>query len=689
MMDIIPFLKVNSDYYVLITNEVKECMELDISLFFNKSMLDFPSENNKVKKHIVNEILLFTNIKVNSDYYIYKDTKTIILYKKKNIIESLFQENQDFEYYLGLDKINNFRLKNKSYLLENLFNERKNHIVECLDILAKYCFCNEYSLWLYNGITKVMTREAASKHEGQDYVEKGGNTTLFDFIESGLQYDIRKPKKEYANKVGFGKMKTLNRILIPLDNNGNEEYCGVLNFYSLLENYNIKDETIKFIQSYLKTRMIEKRESIHLALERFEKQLTSSYDLTDNQPFLDDVVEKIAKEFKFETCSIFVTNNNILKLISTHNAEYSGSPRFPVEYPLDGDGLSIKTIKENRIVFSYDLKNDKRNSHFFDEPKTLRSTNWIGIPLKWNDQVKGILRVSNKYCLDENGNRKIKSLSYEDFIYLKAACGSISSILRIIELIQKHVSEISELEQKTTELEQKTTELENFSRIFLHEIRTPISKFSLSPISIKKILNRGTVDAITLAIVEKRLDDITVLGDRLSFITHVYYYDQMVLPQKIEKVNVLSDIIYPIVNITREYVKTKWKIDIVHDGDSLRGYLVLGDKRLLNIVLNTLVDNAAKYSTEEKVPIKIYGKRDIVNNMFKIYVSNYGFPIDDNEVDEIFIDKKRGRFVVENKLEGTGIGLSLAKKIMINSNGDLKLISNKNPITFEITIPTF
>ena len=75
--------------------------------------------------------------------------------------------------------------------------------------------------------------------------------------------------------------------------------------------------------------------------------------------------------------------------------------------------------------------------------------------------------------------------------------------------------------------------------------------------------------------------------------------------------------------------------------------------------------------------------------MFKIYVSNYGFPIDDNEVDEIFIDKKRGRFVVENKLEGTGIGLSLAKKIMINSNGDLKLISNKNPITFEITIPTF
>ena len=273
-MDIIPFLKINADYYVLITNEVKECVELSPTLFFNKSMFAILEQNIKIKKGIVNVLLQQANIKVKTDYFIFKDAKTIVLYKKKSLLESVFYENQDYEYYLGLDKINNFRIRNKSFLLENLFNERENRINVCLDILAKYCFCNEYSLWLYNGITKVMTREASSKNDGHDFADKASNTTLFDFIESGLQYEIRKPIKEFANKVGFGKMNTLNRILIPLDNNGNKEYYGILNFYSLLENYNIKDETIKFIQSFLKTRMIEKRESIHLALERFEKKLS-------------------------------------------------------------------------------------------------------------------------------------------------------------------------------------------------------------------------------------------------------------------------------------------------------------------------------------------------------------------------------------------------------------------------------
>ena len=676
-MEIIPFLKINTEYYILITDEVKECKKLNPSFFFNKSILIDLKEKETVIKGVVNEILKGVNIRVTSDYNIYKDPKTIVLYRKKRKLESIFKKKQDYEYYLGLQKINTFRIQNKSFLFENLFNEKKIHIGSYLNILMNYFFCDEYTFWLYNGITHIMTREASSYSKDQIHINRTNDTSLFDFVDSGLMYEIRKPNRKYAEKFGLDKMKTLNRIYVPLEN---KDFYGILNFYSTLENFSLKDKAIKFLQSYIKTRIIENRESMHLALESFEDRLSSGYDLTNYQPFLDDIVEKISNEFKFETCSVFIIKDNMLELISSHNPEFSGKPRFPIRYSLDGEGLSIRTIREEGLVYSYDLQNDKRNSHFYDEPKKLPPTNWIGIPLKWNDQVRGILRVSNKYYLDGQ-ERKIRSLRYEDFIFLKAACSSVSSVLRIIELIQKHVSEINNLENKTDELE-------NFGRVFLHEIRTPISKFSLSLISIKKILRKGSVDANTLSIVEKRLDDITVLGDRLAFITNVYYYEQMVQPVKIEKINVLSEIVFPIINITREYVRTKWKVDIIHDGISLRGHYVLGDKRLLNIVLNTLVDNAAKYSTEEKKPIEIYGKSDILNNVFKIYVSNYGFPIYDDEVDEIFKDRKRGRYVTSNRLEGTVIGLDLAKKIMKNSNGDLKLISNKNPITFEITIPS-
>jgi len=686
-MDIIPFLKINTEYYVLITDEVKESLKLDSSLFFTETMLKSLKDNFKILQKDISAILRNTNIQVNCDYYIYKDSKTIILYKKKKLLGNVFQESHDLGYYLGLDRINNFRINNKSFLLENLFSEKLHQLSDYLRILMNYSFCNGYSLWLYNGITKVMTREASSQSDGLDFADKTSDTTLFEFIDSSMQYEIRKPRKEYAVKIGMSHMKTLNRILIPMKTIDNNEYCGILNLYSNLENYNLRDETIKFIQSYINARMIEKRESIHIALERFEEQLSATYDLNDYQPFLDDVVKKISNEFKFEICTVFIISGNNLELISSHNAEYSGKPKIPVKYSLEGNGLSIETIKKGEIGFSYDLKNDKRNSHFYDEPKNLPSTNWIGIPLKWNGKVKGLLRVSNKYFLDDKENRKIRNLSYEDFVYLKAACSSVSSILRIIELIKEHKADINDLEEKAIELEEKTTELENFNCMLLHEIRTPISKFSSSPDIVKTLLRKLNINSDTLSIIERKLDDITVLGDRLAFITNVYYYDQVAQPTIIEELNVLADIVYPILNITKDYYKTKWKIDIRYDGDGLRGNIVIGDKRALNIVLNSLVDNAAKYSTLDKKPIEIYGKRDIINNMYKIYVSNYGFPIFDDEIDEIFKDRKRGRYVTSNKLEGTGIGLSLAKKIMKNSNGDLKLVSNRNPITFEIAIP--
>lgn len=683
-MNIFPFLKVNDNYCVLITDEIKECTKVKSSFFLPISSIDFLKNGEKLNSELVNELLKDLHIQVEHDYFVFKNDYSIVLYRKPNILEALTIKRNTDKYFSGLQKIDSFKNNNKSYLLLNLFDEKKNNIGHYLKILMSFCLCNEFSFWLYNGITQTMTLEASSLTSKQLFRTRSDDTSLFEFIDKKIEYESRIPNKIYTNGSVLDHMKTLNRVLIPLESN---EHYGILNFYSEFENFDLKSDTIKFLRAYIKNRFSIYKEAMHISFENFENELSKSYDLTDYQPILNDVVKRISNEFKFETCSVLLKKDSSLHLISSHNYIYSGKPKNPVVYSLNSSGLSLETIRTNKTTYSYDLKNDERNSHFYDEPKELESSNWIGIPLVWDNEPKGLLRVSNKYFINENdGAKKVRSLQYEDFIFLQVACRSISNILRIVELLQ-----INEL--KISELKRNTEELESFSRVFLHEIRTPISKFSLSPIYLTKYLEKGKeqgkVDNEIFEHVRKRLNDITVLGDRLAFVTNVYYYDQIVKPVNIEKINVLSELVFPVVNITKDYVRTKWGVNINHEYNSLIGQVVFGDKRLLNIVLNILIDNAAKYSNEEKKIIRVYGKRDYSNNLFRVFVENHGYPIYDDEVDDIFRDRKRGRYVVENRLEGTGIGLDLAKRIMLNSNGDLRLISNKNPITFEMSIPTF
>ena len=76
------------------------------------------------------------------------------------------------------------------------------------------------------------------------------------------------------------------------------------------------------------------------------------------------------------------------------------------------------------------------------------------------------------------------------------------------------------------------------------------------------------------------------------------------------------------------------------DTSGLQSTRVYGDKTLLNIVFNTLIDNAGKYSINTRRPINVSGGQEPASDLFHIEVSNYGLPIDPEEAEAIF-DKAR------------------------------------------------
>ena len=185
----------------------------------------------------------------------------------------------------------------------------------------------------------------------------------------------------------------------------------------------------------------------------------------------------------------------------------------------------------------------------------------------------------------------------------------------------------------------------------------------------------------------RQLDDIQVMGDRLEFIAKTFNFNQIVTRRNFETLSVLRDVIFPVINITRAYLRKQYDIDIQLDAVPLQSCRVFGDKTLLNIVFNTLIDNAGKYSVGTRMPITVSGGYEQSGDYFNISVSNYGLPIHEDEAEALFKKGERGREAIKQGIGGTGIGLHLAQRIMTEGNGNLLLTSRSDPVTFTIRIP--
>jgi len=103
----------------------------------------------------------------------------------------------------------------------------------------------------------------------------------------------------------------------------------------------------------------------------------------------------------------------------------------------------------------------------------------------------------------------------------------------------------------------------------------------------------------------------------------------------------------------------------------------------LTLVLMTLIDNSIESLQEEKnrvLMIRFYSSSssDIIN----IDIEDNGRGIEESNVSKIF-----ELFYSTKLVSGVGTGLCIAKKLAIDCNGDIKLISAKNNTIFQVSFP--
>lgn len=149
-----------------------------------------------------------------------------------------------------------------------------------------------------------------------------------------------------------------------------------------------------------------------------------------------------------------------------------------------------------------------------------------------------------------------------------------------------------------------------------------------------------------------------------------------------EKVNV-TEFITAGIRRAKKNPKAK-NIEIIEDLQA--NSAIWGNQENLTELITILLDNALKYSPHGK---SIEVSSQVVGSQVKITVTDHGCGISENDLLHIFerffrADLSRSK----NKIEGYGLGLSIAKKIVEKHHGKIDVTSKlEEGTTFQITFP--
>lgn len=247
--------------------------------------------------------------------------------------------------------------------------------------------------------------------------------------------------------------------------------------------------------------------------------------------------------------------------------------------------------------------------------------------------------------------------------------------LKIMNL-QSEIDSISESYERLQKVDKKRI---HFISGISHELRAPLSSIrSFSEI----LINYEDIDAITkkefLYIINSESERLTQLTDEILDAVRMESGKIHWHMDSVDMADVIQTVFKSMIPIT----KNKGLLMETHL--PARIHSVRGDKnKLLQVMLN-LISNAVKFTSQGKI---IIGAEDM-SDQIKVYVSDTGEGIYPEEKGKIFEDFYRIGDGLVGRPKGSGLGLSIAKKIIDAHGGNIWVESQLGKgSTFYFTLP--
>ncbi len=232
-----------------------------------------------------------------------------------------------------------------------------------------------------------------------------------------------------------------------------------------------------------------------------------------------------------------------------------------------------------------------------------------------------------------------------------------------------------ELKKNISELERSNKELEQFAYVASHDLQEPVRMISNFAELLKKRTQKDLDEKSQLFLdqllnasgrIHKLINDLLIFSRTTRTIENFTLVDlNNIISQVLEDLSVQ-------INETKANIKYP------------EMPCIKGDPVQINQLFQNLISNALKYVRNEKPEIEI----DFANsgNMTRVSIKDNGIGIERNYFEKIFVIFQR--LHSNEEYPGTGIGLSICKKIVDNHGGNIWLDSEPGKgSTFYFTLP--
>jgi signal transduction histidine kinase len=234
-----------------------------------------------------------------------------------------------------------------------------------------------------------------------------------------------------------------------------------------------------------------------------------------------------------------------------------------------------------------------------------------------------------------------------------------------------------QINEKNQSLEKTNEELDRFVYSTSHDLRAPLASI-LGLINLTELEDKPIPPdiAMYLQMMKERVNSLD------SFIQDIIDYSRNTrIGLELAKVNV-SKLIDDVI-LHNRYLKNAQEVKFIANVKTSE-HLKL-DRNRISRVLNNLVSNAIKYNdmSKENPSVKINAKMDDSNLILTVIDSGQG--IRDEVKDKVFNMFYRGT----EKAEGSGLGLYIAREMVLKMNGSITFSSQAGKgTTFKVSVPT-
>ena len=207
----------------------------------------------------------------------------------------------------------------------------------------------------------------------------------------------------------------------------------------------------------------------------------------------------------------------------------------------------------------------------------------------------------------------------------------------------------------------------NFRKVVMHELRTPTTSLKLAVSNLTRYWDKLNDDdrKKLLKSLENQTSRFTEIVKNISNLS------DLESNKTTNKINVDFKTFFS--KLTEEFVVPQDTHTILIEKSFQANFLLDIDLNLIFEACRAIIDNAKKFSNQEtKIFVNLY----LEEQNFVIEIKDHGMGIEESELPFVFNKFYKGK-KAEN-IQGEGLGLSVAKEIMLLHNGDVIIESKIN-----------